>query len=117
VPRGIAVPEVRKALEAMPGVARVHHLHVWAVSTTEAALTAHLVMPGGHPGDGFLAAAQQELRAHFGIGHATLQIEIHKPQSHEHGPECPLDRQDHAHEGDKHEGHPHPHGPSHLSPQ
>src|SRR4051812_49284028 len=48
VPRGIAVPEVRKALEAMPGVDRVHHLHVWAVSTTETALTAHLVMPSGH---------------------------------------------------------------------
>lgn len=117
VPSGIAVPEVRKALEAMPGVARVHHLHVWAVSTTEAALTAHLVMPGGHPGDFFLARTQQELKAHFGINHTTLQIEIHQPDSHEESHECPLDHHGHAHEGHNHGGHPHHHGPSHLSPQ
>ena len=112
VPRSIAMPEVRKALERMPGVARVHHLHVWAVSTTETALTAHLVMPGGHPGDRFLAEAQRELKAHFGIGHATLQIEIHRPGSQDHGPDCPLDEHDHghgdhAHKGHNHGGHPH----------
>jgi cobalt-zinc-cadmium efflux system protein len=107
VPRGIAVPEVRKALEAMPGVDRVHHLHVWAVSTTETALTAHLVMPSGHPGDRFLAQAQQDLKAHFGIGHSTLQIEIHRPGSHDHGAECPLDHHDHAHEGHNSGGHHH----------
>jgi cobalt-zinc-cadmium efflux system protein len=107
VPRGIAVPEVRKALEAMPGVDRVHHLHVWAVSTTETALTAHLVMPSGHPGDRFLAHAQQELKARFGIGHSTLQIEIHRPGSHDHGAECPLDHHDHAHEGHNSGGHHH----------
>jgi cobalt-zinc-cadmium efflux system protein len=122
VPSSIAMPEVRKALEAMPGVARVHHLHVWAVSTTEAALTAHLVMPDGHPGDFFLAQAQQELKAHFGINHTTLQIEIHQPDSHEESHECPLDHHGHAHEGHNHGGHnhgghPHHHGPSHLSPQ
>lgn len=117
VPRGIAVPEVRKMLEAMPGVARVHHLHVWAVSTTEAALTAHLVMPGGHPGDRFLAEAQRELKTRFGIGHSTLQIEIHRPEAHDHGPECPLDDHEHASEGHNHGGHPHHHGPSPLSPQ
>jgi cobalt-zinc-cadmium efflux system protein len=107
VPRGIAVPEVRKALEAMPGVDRIHHLHVWAVSTTETALTAHLVMPSGHPGDRFLAQAQQELKARFGIGHSTLQIEIHRPGSHDHGAECPLDHHDHAHEGHNSGGHHH----------
>jgi len=110
VPRGIAVPEVRQVLERMPGVARVHHLHVWAVSTTEAALTAHLVMPGGHPGDRFLAEAQQELKEHFGIGHSTLQIEIHKPESHDHRSECPLDHHEqdsHGHEGHNHAGHHH----------
>ncbi|MBB3017567.1 cobalt-zinc-cadmium efflux system protein [Microvirga lupini] len=116
VPRNIAVPDVRKALERMPGVACVHHLHVWAVSTTETALTAHLVMPDGHPGDRFLAEAQRELKEHFGIGHATLQIEIHRPGPHEHGSECPLDHHDHAHEGHNHGGHPHDPGPSHLSP-
>ncbi|WP_262298690.1 cation diffusion facilitator family transporter [Microvirga sesbaniae] len=113
VPRGIAVPDVRNALEAMPGVARVHHLHVWAVSTTETAMTAHLVMPGGHPGDRFLAEAQRELKAHFGIGHATLQIEVHRPGTDNHGPECPLDdpievHGGHDHEGHDHGGHPHP---------
>jgi len=117
VPRGIAVPDVRKALERMPGVARVHHLHVWAVSTTETALTAHLVMPNGHPGDRFLTQAQQELKEHFGIGHATLQIEIHQSGPHEHGSDCPLNARDHAHEGHHHGGHPHHHGPSHLSQQ
>ena len=117
VPRGIAVPEVRKVLEAMPGVARVHHLHVWAVSTTEAALTAHLVMPAGHPGDRFLAEAQRELKGRFGIGHSTLQIEIHRPGAHDHGQECPLDDHEHASQGHDHGGHPHDHGPSPLSPQ
>jgi cobalt-zinc-cadmium efflux system protein len=114
VPRDIAVPDVRKALERMPGVARVHHLHVWAVSTSETALTAHLVMPDGHPGDRFLAEAQQELKEHFGIRHMTLQIEIHRPAAHEHDPDCPLE---HPHQGHNHGGH-HPHeGPSHLLPQ
>ncbi len=108
VPRDIAVPEVRKALERMPGVAGVHHLHVWAVSTTETALTAHLVMPDGHPGDGFLAKAQQELNDHFGIRHSTLQVEIHRPGSHDDGPECPLEHHEHPHEGHIHMGH-HPH--------
>ncbi|MBF9197082.1 cation diffusion facilitator family transporter [Microvirga terrestris] len=108
VPRGIAVPDVRKALERMPGVARVHHLHVWAVSTTEAALTAHLVMPNGHPGDGFLAGAHRELKEHFGIGHATLQIEINQSAAvHEHDSNCPLEQYEHPHQGHKHEGHHH----------
>ncbi|MBJ6124576.1 cation diffusion facilitator family transporter [Microvirga splendida] len=112
VPRAIVVPEVRKALEQMPGVSQVHHLHVWAVSTTETALTAHLVMPDGHPGDGFLAEAQHDLKERFGIGHATLQIEIHRPGSQGHGPECPLEQHAHTHEGH----HPHDEA-SHLSPQ
>jgi cobalt-zinc-cadmium efflux system protein len=110
VPRGIAVPEVRRMLEEMPGVARVHHLHVWAVSTTETALTAHLVMPSGHPGDGFLAAVQRKLNERFGIGHATLQIEIHGPGQPDHDqghpPEPHEHHHDHAHKGHDHGGHP-----------
>jgi len=120
VPNGIPMPEVRKALEGLPGVARVHHLHVWAMSTTETALTAHLVMPGGHPGDRFLTEAQQELTEHFGIRHATLQIEIHAPGSHDRGPDCPLDhekRHGQAHEAHDHAGHPHHEAASHLSPE
>jgi cobalt-zinc-cadmium efflux system protein len=104
VPQGIPVPEVKKALEQMPGVAGVHHLHVWAVSTTETALTAHLVMPGGHPGDGFLAAAQRELSERFRIRHATLQIEIHAPEHQE----CSLEPHDHPRKGHNHGGHHHP---------
>jgi cobalt-zinc-cadmium efflux system protein len=107
VPRGVAIPDIRRALERMPGVERVHHLHVWATSTTETALTAHLVMPDGHPGDGFLAQAQRELKDHFGIRHATLQIEIHGPGADEHGPECPLETHDHPDQGHDHEGHHH----------
>jgi cobalt-zinc-cadmium efflux system protein len=46
------------------------------MSTTETALTCHLVMPGGHPGDAALSAISEELHGHFGIAHATLQIEL-----------------------------------------
>ena len=58
-----------------PGVSATHDLHIWPMSTTETVLTAHLVMPGGHPGDHFLEETQGMLRERFGIGHATLQIE------------------------------------------
>lgn len=76
VPRSIDAGAVRAALGALPGVTRVHDLHIWAMSTTETALTAHLVMPGGHPGDAFLARLGHDLDHDFGIGHATVQIEI-----------------------------------------
>lgn len=76
VPRGIDYDKVRMALRTLPGVARVHHVHIWPMSTTETVLTAHLVMPAGHPGDAFLGEAQAMLAAKFGIGHATLQVEI-----------------------------------------
>jgi cobalt-zinc-cadmium efflux system protein len=88
VPGAIAMSEVKAALEALPDVARIHHLHVWAMSTTETALTVHLVMPAGHPGNGFLRNVQHLLKERFGIGHATLQIEV----GHSDGPSetCPL---------------------------
>jgi cobalt-zinc-cadmium efflux system protein len=76
VPPGIDPDKVAATLEALPGVARLHDLHIWPMSTTETALTAHLVMPGGHPGDAFLASTQHRLAHDFGIGHATLQIEL-----------------------------------------
>lgn len=79
VPDSIELGAVRAFLERLPGVASVHDLHVWAMSTTESALTAHLVMPAGHPGDAFLDGACRELERRFGIGHATLQIEIGEP--------------------------------------
>jgi cobalt-zinc-cadmium efflux system protein len=67
---------VRRYLESCAGVSAVHDLHIWPMSTTETALTAHLVVPGGHPGDEFLAITATRLRHSFGIGHSTLQIEI-----------------------------------------
>ena len=75
VPSRIDPEAVRDFLGAQAGVASVYHLHIWPMSTTDVALTAHLVMPAGHPGDGFLVATAQQLDRRFGIGHATLQIE------------------------------------------
>jgi cobalt-zinc-cadmium efflux system protein len=76
VPSTIDPQAVRRYLETCAGVSAVHDLHIWSMSTTESALTAHLVFPGGHPGDGFLLRAASELRHRFGIEHTTLQIEI-----------------------------------------
>ncbi|AKM06420.1 cation diffusion facilitator family transporter [Pelagerythrobacter marensis] len=75
VPEGIAEAEVRSYLSGLPGVEAIHDLHIWPMSTTETALTAHLVMPGGHPGDAFLHRLSQDLEHKFGIGHATVQVE------------------------------------------
>ena len=75
VPRAIDYDAVTAALIALPGVTKVHDLHIWPMSTTEPMLTAHLVIPGGSPGDGFLAAARTMLHDRFAIGHATLQVE------------------------------------------
>jgi cobalt-zinc-cadmium efflux system protein len=76
VPAGIDAAAVRRRLQDQPGVAAIHDLHIWGMSTTETALTCHLVMPGGHPGDAALAALAHDLDARFGIHHATLQIEL-----------------------------------------
>jgi cobalt-zinc-cadmium efflux system protein len=76
VPAAIDPQAVRQYLESCAGVAAVHDLHIWPMSTTETALTAHLVLPGGHPGDEFLMQATTELKRRFGIGHTTLQIEV-----------------------------------------
>ncbi len=75
VPNRVDPAAVRSHLRALPGVAEIHDLHIWGMSTTETALTVHLVMPTGHPGDDFLATVCQEVHERFGIGHATLQIE------------------------------------------
>ncbi|BAZ41065.1 cation diffusion facilitator family transporter [Calothrix sp. NIES-4101] len=75
VPRGIDLPAVRIYLTELPGVVALHDLHVWAMSTTETALTAHLVMLAGNPGDAFLARISMELHDKFGIEHTTIQVE------------------------------------------
>jgi cobalt-zinc-cadmium efflux system protein len=76
VPAKIDLSRVTEHLSALPGVAAVHDLHVWALSTTETALTAHLVIPDGHPGDERLAAIAHDIQHTFGIGHSTLQVEL-----------------------------------------
>ena len=79
VPAGIDYAAVRADLAGRPGVAALHDLHIWPLSTTETALTAHLVLPDGHPGDDFLLRAAEELKARFGIGHVPLQVETAEP--------------------------------------
>jgi cobalt-zinc-cadmium efflux system protein len=76
VPRGMDPDAVEAHLLGLPGVARIHDLHIWPMSTTEYALTAHLVMPAGFPGDAFLADCAHGVAHGFGITHATFQIEI-----------------------------------------
>jgi cobalt-zinc-cadmium efflux system protein len=76
VPEGIDAAAVRTHLLTVPGVIALHDLHIWGMSTTETALTCHLIMPGGHPGDAVLSRIGHELQDRFGIHHATIQIEL-----------------------------------------
>jgi len=75
VPEGIDEARVRSFLGSRSGVTAVHDLHIWPMSTTETALTAHLVIPNGHPGDGFLHEVAGALEKQFRIGHSTIQVE------------------------------------------
>ena len=74
-PEDIDPVGVRRYLAALPGVSEVHDLHIWAMSTTENAMTAHMVMPAGHPGDDFFADVVEHIEHQFNIGHVTIQIE------------------------------------------
>jgi cobalt-zinc-cadmium efflux system protein len=95
VPDRIDEGAVRGYLAALPGVTAVHDLHIWPMSTTETALTAHLVMPDGHPGDAVLHDIAHDLDHRFHIGHSTVQVETgqahdchlakaHGPEGHDH---------------------------------
>jgi cobalt-zinc-cadmium efflux system protein len=75
VPSGIKPDEVGDFLRQQPGVAAIHDLHIWPMSTTETALTCHFLMPGGHPGGEFLVQLAHQLHERFSIGHATIQVE------------------------------------------
>jgi cobalt-zinc-cadmium efflux system protein len=75
VPEHIDLAAVQGYLESLPGVDHVHDLHVWAMSTSHIAMTAHLVMPGGSPGDAFLDEIIDALHERFEIVHPTIQIE------------------------------------------
>jgi cobalt-zinc-cadmium efflux system protein len=79
VPTGIDRVAIERYLATLPGVTEVHDLHIWPMGTTEVALTAHLVRPGATLDDGLLSEACRALASHFGIGHATLQIEAGDP--------------------------------------
>ena len=74
VPDNVDLHAVRALLQGLPGVAQVYDLHVWAMGTSETALTAHLVMPGGGGDDAFLKHAADELHEQFEIRHVTLQV-------------------------------------------
>jgi len=85
VPPGVDEQAVRRFLEACPGVCALHDLHIWPMSTTETALTCHLIIPSGHPGDAELRRITDLLRDKFSIPHATIQIEIDEADCALHG--------------------------------
>jgi cobalt-zinc-cadmium efflux system protein len=82
VPADIDPDQVMGFMEKLNGVAQVHDLHIWPMSTTERALTCHLIMPGGHPGDKALADLSHELEHRFRIGHVTIQVETGDPSAY-----------------------------------
>lgn len=84
VPESMEYAKINNWLRTRPGVVDVHDLHIWPLSTTSVALTAHLVMPQGHSGDDFLDHLAHELESMFGISHATFQVE------RGNGPNCRL---------------------------
>ncbi len=117
VPDNVDSRKVEQFLRGRAGVTEVHDLHIWSMSTTETALTAHLVMPGGYPGDAAMDETAKALRQQFAIHHSTLQTELGttahaccladaKPDGHGH---------DHDHHGhdDGHDHHDHDHDHDH----
>lgn len=80
VPPGIDSAAVHSYLAALPGVRQVHDLHIWAMSTTETALTVHLVRPDDTVDDAFLMETADTLDHRFGIHHATIQVETGEQQ-------------------------------------
>lgn len=88
VPRDINVEEVLEVLSDLPGVETVHDLHIWPMSTSETAMTAHLVIPGGHPGKGFLADVQDSMKKRFAIHHITMQIELEDEEAEHCQTDC-----------------------------
>ncbi len=96
VPRGIDPGAVKNFLEQLPGVAAVHHLHVWGLSTTETACTAHVVKREPQLDDKLLKTIAHELHERFGIEHTTIQFELCV------GEDCPTEHDEHRHEEHAH---------------
>ena len=115
VPANVDVAEVEAFLLARPGVAGIHDLHIWAMSTTETALTAHLVMPAGYPGDQQVDAITARLKEDFSIHHCTLQVEMgttsHACMLHPQGEQQAA--QPHGHGHAREHGHKHGHDCGH----
>ncbi len=76
VPANVELSEVESYLRQCKGVADIHDLHIWGMSTTETALTVHLVMPEGYPGDVFMDDITRTLKERFSVQHSTLQVEL-----------------------------------------
>lgn len=108
VPDSVDATGVTAFLAAQPGVTEVHDVHIWAMSTTETALTAHLVMPAGYPGDAAIDDIVGHLREDFAIHHCTLQVE----QGTTNHSSCALHDGLEAHAHDDH-GHDHDHDDDH----
>ncbi|WP_430415763.1 cation diffusion facilitator family transporter [Parasphingorhabdus sp.] len=89
VPRNIDIEDVMDSLSEFQGVQTVHDLHIWPMSTSENALTAHLVMPDGHPGKGFLAEVERDMKRRFAIHHVTIQIELEDEEAGLCDTDCP----------------------------
>lgn len=104
VPPGIDQAAVHEWLQAQPGVTAVHHLHIWSLGAGEIALTAHVVRATDEDHDAFIDAVAEQLDAHFGIDHPTLQIERGTACIHD----C-RDRVPHGHAHENGHGHRHPH--------
>ena len=79
VPPGVDVETVNNYFRNLPGVIGFHHLHIWSLSTTQAALTIHLIKPLAEGDDDLLETVNQELNERFGISHATIQFERRMP--------------------------------------
>ena len=122
VPGNVDPAGVEQFLRARKGVTAIHDLHIWSMSTTDIALTCHLVMPGGYPGDQTIDEITRELKEKFGISHTTLQTEQGttehncclqepaRPEAHDHA-------HDHEHgHGHGHDDHDHKHGHDHPHP-
>jgi cobalt-zinc-cadmium efflux system protein len=89
VPPGIDPAAIKTFLEALPGVAEIHHLHVWGLSTTETACTAHVVKREPQLDDQLLKQIARGLHDRFGIEHTTIQFECDAP-------DCPTEHETHA---------------------
>ena len=76
VPESVDLLAVQEYLLSQPGVEGIHDLHVWAMSTSDISLTAHLVMPNGHPGDAFFREIETALHDRYEIAHSTIQIDL-----------------------------------------